>query len=119
MNQRSDIEQAVKLFIEAINSNDASKIPLTEDVVMSGPMMAEPTVGAAAVRQYINETSPFIALMELKTTLIDGDEAAIIMEFTGLNGVVIEGAEFFRFRDGKIASDQIFFDARRLFKGAN
>ena len=92
MNQRSAIERAISLFIEAINSNDASRIPLTEDVVMSGPMMAEPTVGEAAVRRYINETSPFIAHMELKTTLIDDDGAAIIMEFTGLNGVVIEGA---------------------------
>jgi hypothetical protein len=119
MSQRSEIERAISLFIEAINSNDASRVPLTDDVVMSGPMMAEPTVGAAAVRQYLDETSPFIALMEVKTTLIDDDSAAIIMEFTGLNGVVIEGAEFFRFRDGKIASDQIFFDARRLFKGAN
>lgn len=119
MDQRSEIERAISLFIEAINSNDASRIPLTDDVVMSGPMMPEPTIGQAEVRQYIDETSPFIAHMELKTTLIDDDRAAIIMEFTGLNGVVIEGARFLRFRDGKISSDQNFFDSRPLFKGAN
>lgn len=119
MSERFEIEQAIHLFVDAVNSNDASKIPLTEDVTMSGPMMAEPTLGEAAVRQYINETSPFIAHMDILEILIDGDCAAIVMKFTGINGVVIEGAEFFRFRNGKIALDKIFFDSRRLFKGAN
>jgi ketosteroid isomerase-like protein len=119
MSQRTEIERAINLFIDAINRNDASQIPLTEDVIMSGPMMAEPTVGEAEVRNYLNETSPFIAHLDLRETLIEGDRAAIIVKFTGINGVVIEGAEFFTFRDGKIASDHIYFDTRRLFKGAN
>jgi len=119
MSERTAIERAINLFIDAINRNDASQIPLTSDVVMSGPMMAEPVIGEAEVRHYINETSPFIAHLDLRKTLIEGDLAAIIVKFTGINGVEIEGAEFFSFRDGKIASDQIFFDTRRLFKGAN
>ena len=49
MSERLEIERAINLFIEAVNRNDSSGIPLTDDVVMSGPMMAEPTVGAAAV----------------------------------------------------------------------
>jgi hypothetical protein len=119
MSQRLQIEKAINLFIDAVNRNDASQIPLTEDVVMSGPMMAEPTVGEDAVRTYLNETSPFVAHLDLKKVIIEGDNAAIIVKFTGINGVVIEGSEFFTFRDGKIASDKIYFDTRRLFKGAN
>ena len=55
MSERLEIERAINLFIEAINRNDSSRIPLTDDAVMSGPMMAEPTVGAAAVRAYLDE----------------------------------------------------------------
>ena len=45
-------------------------------------------------------------------------EQAVSLEFEGLNGVVIQGAEFFRVREGKICFDQIFFDTRPLLKGA-
>lgn len=119
MSDRVAIERAINLFIEAINRNDPGKIPLTEDAVMSGPMMAEPAVGAAAVRTYLAETSPFVAHLDLLKVIIEDSNAAIIVKFTGINGVVIEGARFFTFRDGKIASDKIYFDTRRLFKGAN
>ncbi len=119
MSQRMEIERAINLFIDAINRNDAGSVPFTDDAVMSGPMMAEPAVGEEAVRTYLNETSPFIAHLDMKKAIIEDDNAAIIVKFTGINGVVIEGARFFTFRDGKIASDNVFFDTRRLFKGAN
>lgn len=119
MSERLEIERAINLFIDAVNRNDSSRIPLTDDVVMSGPMMAEPAVGETAVRKYLEETSPFIAHLDLKKVIIEGDDAAIIVKFTGINGVVIEGSRFFTFRDGRIASDKVYFDTRRLFKGAN
>ena len=86
---------------------------------MSGPMMPEPVSGMAAVRQYIDETAPFMARMDLKTTIIEGENAAVTLEFEGLNGVVIKGAEFFRVETGLICQSQVFFDTRLLFKGAN
>lgn len=119
MSNRSDIEQAVRLYFEAINSNDASLIPLSEDVVMHGPMMPEPVRGEAAVRQHIGDIAPFVARMDPRLTVIEGDTAAVIMEFEGISGVVIEGAEFFRVKDGLIFSDQVFFDTRALLKGAS
>jgi hypothetical protein len=119
MSERSEIERAIHLFFDAMNANDASIIPLADDVVMSGPMMPEPISGADAVRQYINETAPFISRMDQKTTVIEGENAAVIVEFEGLNGVCIEGVEFFRVKNGLIGSDQVFFDTRPLFKGAN
>ena len=90
MSERMEIERAINLFIEAINRNDSSRIPLTDDVLMSGPMMAEPAVGAAAVRTYLDETSPFVAHLDLKKVIIEDDSAAIMVKFTGINGVVIE-----------------------------
>jgi hypothetical protein len=119
MSERLNIERAISLFFEAINNNDSSLIPLAEDVVMSGPMMPEPISGEAAVRAYLDETAPFMARMDPKTTVIEGDNAAVIVEFEGLNGVVIGGAEFFRVKNGLICNNQVFFDTRPLFKGRN
>jgi len=94
-------------------------IPLADDVVMSGPMMASPVMGQEAVRSYIDETAPFMARMDPLTTVIEGENAAVIVEFEGLNGVVIRGVEFFQIKNGLICADQVFFDTRPLFKGTN
>ena len=119
MSDRSEVERVISLFIEAYNSNDAGKIPLAKDVVMSGPMMPEPIQGETAVRWYLDEIVPFIARMDQKTTIIEGENAAVIVEFEGLNGVLIEGVEFFQIKDGLICSSHVFFDTRPLLKGAN
>ena len=119
MSERAEVERAIGLYFEAINTNDASIAPLADDMVLSGPMMPEPIKGAAAVRQYLDETAPFMARIEPKTIIIEGESAAIIVEFEGLNGVIFEGVEILRVRDGLICSAQIFFDTRPLFKGAS
>ncbi len=119
MTDHSEVQQAVDLYFKAINENNASVIPLADDVKYSGPMLAEPIHGEAAVRQHIADIAPFVARMNQKKIVIDGDTAAVILEFEGLNGVVIEGAEFFQVRNGKICTDQTFFDTRPLIKGAS
>ena len=118
MSERSEVEQAVRQYFEGINTRDASIIPLANDVEMAGPMMPESINGVEEVRGYINETAPFMARMDLKSIVIEGGNAAVTLEFEGLNGVVIEGAEFYRVRNGLIHHLQVFFDTRLLFKGA-
>ena len=119
MSERSTVERAIALYFEGINANDVSRIPLADDVVISGPMMPEPIHGEAEVRQYLNETAPFMSRMTQKTILIDGENAAVTLEFEGLNSVVIAGAEFYRVRNGLICQAQVFFDTRPLFKGTS
>lgn len=119
MSERSEIEQAVRLYFEAINDNDTLRIPLSPDVVIDGPMMPEPVSGEAAVRRYIGETAPFIARIDTKRTVIEDDTAGVIVEFEGLNGVTIQGAYFFTIRDGLITGNQTFFDTHALIKGAS
>jgi hypothetical protein len=119
MSDRTEMERTIGLYFKAINSNDASIVPLTDDVVICGPMLPEPITGEAAVRQYIMDTAPFISRWSEKSSVIEGDSAAVILEFEGLTGLIIEGAGFFRVRDGKICHMQNFFDTRPLFKGAN
>lgn len=118
MSDRSEVELAVSLYFEGMNTNNAAIIPLADDVVVTGPMMGEPIAGETAVRQYISEIAPFVVRLDRKLTTIEGDTAAVILEFEGVNGVIIEGAEFFKVRDCNIYFDQIFFDPRPLIKGA-
>jgi len=112
-----DIRGIVGRVIEAYTSGDTSDAPLADDVVHLGPMLPEPLHGAAEIRRHIAEIAPFIARMELKRLIVEGDSAAAIFEYEGLNGVVIEGAEFFRFRNGLICEQQVFFDTQPLFRG--
>ena len=41
----------------------------------------------------------------------------VIFEYEGVNGVVIDGAEFFLIRDGLICEQQVFFDTGPLLRG--
>lgn len=116
MDDRQQVQTALDLYFRAINENDVELVPLADDVEMSGPMMPEPVKGEGAVRQYLADIAPFVARMEQKFTVIEGDTAAVILEFEGLKGRVIDGAEFFRVRDGKIYYDRVFFDTRPLFR---
>jgi hypothetical protein len=117
MSYPSDIKTVVNRFIQAFNTNDASVAPLADDVVYSGPLMPEPLRGEQAVRQHLAEIVPFVARVQLKWMITEADSAAAIFEFEGLNGIVIEGAEFFRIRDGLICEDRVYFDTRPLIRG--
>ena len=117
MSERQEVERAIGCYIEAMNTENPEIIPLAPDVELRGPMIPEPICGEAAVRQYLAETAPFIARMTLKKSVIDNDGAAVFVEFEGLNGVIIEGAYFFQFADGRICYTQAYFDTRPLMKG--
>jgi hypothetical protein len=117
MSNPPDIKTVVNRFVQAFNSNDASLAPLADDVVYSGPLMPEPLRGEQAVRQHIAEIAPFVARLKLKWMITEADSVAAIFEFEGVNGVVTEGAEFFRLRDGLICEDRVFFDTRPLIQG--
>jgi hypothetical protein len=119
MSGRSTVGQVVDLYFEGLNNDNAAVIPLADDVVFAGPMLPEPIIGEAAVRQHLADVAPFVARMDRKLLVIEGDSAAVTLEFEGVNGVVIEGAEFFRIRDRKISFVQAFFDTRPLLKGAS
>ena len=117
MSERQEIERAIGCYIEAMNTENPEIIPLAPDVELFGPMIPEPICGEAAVRQYLGETAPFIARMTHKKSVIENDNAAVFVEFEGLNGVIIESVYFFRFADGRICHIQAYFDTRPLIKG--
>jgi ketosteroid isomerase-like protein len=117
MSNRKDVHALVGRVMQAYVDGDIDQAPLAEDAVHRGPMVPGALRGAAEVRRHIAEVAPFVKRMELKRLVVEGDSAAAIFEYEGVNGVVIEGAEFFHIRDGLICEQQVFFDTQTLFRG--
>jgi hypothetical protein len=117
MTTTHDMQRAVARLIEAINSDDARIIPLADDVAYSSPLLPEPIEGESAVRAHLASISPFIARVELKRALFDGDSAALVMEFEAVNGVVLEGVEILRIGGGRIRDFRVYFDTGPLLRG--
>ena len=116
MTTTHDMQHSVARLIEAINSDDAGIIPLAEHVVYNSPLLPDPIVGQAAVREHIAAIAPFVTRYVLKRALFDGDSAAIVVEVEGVNGVVFEGTEFLRFEGGRICDLRVYFDTRPLLQ---
>jgi hypothetical protein len=116
MTTTQDMQNAVTRLIEAMNNDGAGVIPLAEHVVYKSPLLPEPLVGHAAVREHIGEIAPFVSRYVLKRALFDGDSAALVVEVEGVNGIVFEGTEFLRFEGGRICDLRVYFDTRALLQ---
>lgn len=119
MTANPDTKRAAERLIQALDSNDATVVPLAADVAHGGPLQPEPIKGETAVREHLAAIAPFLSRVELKRALFDGDSAALVVEMVGVNGVVIEGAQFLRIEDGRICDIRVYFDTAPLMRGGN
>ena len=117
MSNRSQVESAVSQFFEAMISNDASKLPLSEHVEYLGVLTPEPIRGETDVRAHVQETAPFMQSITQGKIVIEGDSCAVVSAFEAVNGVHIEGAYFLEVTDGNISLIRSVFDSRPLFSG--
>jgi hypothetical protein len=113
-----DLQRVVEEWIQALARDDANRAPLAADVTYGGPLQPEPIRGEAAVREHLAAIAPFLSRVELKRALHDGDSAALVLEIEGVNGVVIEGAEFLRIGGGRIRDVRVYFDTGPLLRGS-
>jgi len=100
-----------------MNSDDASKLPLSEHVEYVGILTPEPIRGEVDVRAHIQETAPFMLNITRGEIVIDGDSCAVLSDFEAVNGVQTEGAYFLEVTDGNISRIRAVFDSRPLFSG--
>lgn len=117
MHEQTATRRALEQYTTAYDRADPGLAPLAPDVSYSGPMVPETLHGESAVRGHISDIAPFMQHMALRRIVIDGAEAAAVFEVTGINGVVIQGAEFFRCENGLIRSIEVYFDTARLRGG--
>lgn len=117
MEDRSEVKAVISKFFEALNIDDASDVPLAQDVEYYGMFSPEPIHGEAEVRDYIQQIAPFMENEKYGRLIIDGGSAAVIAEFDSVNGLHNEGAYFFEVCDGLLTEVRVIFDTRRMFEG--
>lgn len=116
MDNRSKVEAVISKFFEALNRDDASEVPLSEDVEYYGMFSPTPTRGESDVREYIQQIAPFMENEKYKKSIIEGGSVAVMGEFDAVNGLHNEGAYFFEVKDGLIREIRAIFDTRRMFE---
>lgn len=117
MEDRSQVKAVISKFFEALNIDDASGVPLAENVEYYGMFSPTPMRGETEVRDYIQQIAPFMENEKYGRLIIEGGSAAVMAEFDSVNGLHNQGAFFFEVRDGQLAEVRVIFDTRRMFEG--
>ena len=117
LSNRAEVEAIVLKFVEALNIDDASVVPLAKDVEYYGMFSPIPTCGESDVREYIDQIAPFMVNEEYGKMIIEGGSVAVMTSFDSVNGIHIEGAFFFEVEGDKITKIKAVFDTRQMFKG--
>ena len=119
MSTRAEIEAVINQFFEALSSDDVSAVSLAENAEYSGALTPEPAIGEERVRQRLQEFAPFMLHLHAHRMIIEDGAVAALVEFTGVNGVRIEGTMFIDVEHGKISKIRSVFDSRPFFAGRN
>ena len=117
MTKRAEVEAVVLKFVEALNIDDASVVPLSKHVEYHGMFSPIPVSGEADVRDYIDQIAPFMVNETYGKMIIEGGSVAVMTSFDSINGIHNEGAFFFEVENDEIRSIKAVFDTRRLFAG--
>ena len=117
MTSRAEVESIVLKFVEALNIDDASVVPLTRNAEYHGMFSPIPISGESDVREYIDQIAPFMLSEKYGKMIIEGGSVAVMTSFDSVNGIYNEGAFFFEIEGDKIRSIKAVFDTRRIFKG--
>ena len=117
MSNRAEVESVILKFVEALNIDDASVVPLTKHVEYFGMFSPIPISGESDVRDYIEQIAPFMLNEKYGKMIIEGGSVAVITSFDSVNGTHNEGAFFFEVEEDKIKEIRAIFDTRRMFQG--
>jgi len=117
LTSRAEVESIVLKFVEALNIDDASVVPLTRNAEYHGMFSPIPISGESDVREYIDQIAPFMLSEKYGKMIIEGGSVAVMTSFDSVNGIYNEGAFFFEIEGDKIRSIKAVFDTRRIFKG--
>jgi len=117
LSKRAEVEAVVQKFVEALNIDDASVVPLSKHVEYHGMFSPIPISGESDVRDYIEQIAPFMENEAYGKMIIEGGSVAVMTSFDSVNGVHNEGAFFFEVDGDRIKSIRAIFDTRRMFEG--
>jgi hypothetical protein len=119
LSNRAEIEAVLNQFLDALNSDDVSQLPLDEHAMFSGVLSPEPIQGEASVREHLLQIAPFMLNIHSTKVVIEDGAVAALTRFSGVNDVHVWGTMFLDINDGKITSIRSVFDSRPFFAGHN
>ena len=119
MSDRAQVEAVIQQFFEALNSDDASGVLLSDGVEYIGILMSDPVCGETDVREHLQQIAPFMLNVKHGQMIIEAGSVAILTEFDGVNDIHVDGAFFMDVEDGKISRIRAIFDSRTLLSGSN
>jgi hypothetical protein len=117
LTSRAEVEAVVLKFVEALNKDDASIVPLTDNVEYHGMFSPIPICGESDVRDYIEQIAPFMVNETYGKMIIENGSVAVMTSFDMVNGTHNEGAFFFEVEGDRIRTIRAVFDTRQMFAG--
>jgi len=117
LSKRAEVEAVIQKFVEALNIDDASIVPLSKHVKYHGMFSPIPICGESDVRDYIEQIAPFMENETYGKMIIEENSVAVMTSFDSVNGIHNEGAFFFEVEGDTITSIRAVFDTRRMFAG--
>lgn len=104
--------KVVEEFLSAMREKDLSRAPLADDLVFENPIVGKGT-GAEGYRAFMSGFLPAINDIESISHVCEGEMVATRWRSDSIFGV-IQVAEFFRIRDGKIVEAISYLDPRPI-----
>ncbi|MBJ7602400.1 MAG: nuclear transport factor 2 family protein [Candidatus Dormibacteraeota bacterium] len=109
---QADQKTLVRDYIRAVGEGRLDEVAqyLREDVTFDGPGLTS-SRGADAYLAALRRLEPIIARNEVKSILVDGDEACVLYDFVTDTPVgAVASAEWLRLEGDRIASVYLLFD---------
>jgi hypothetical protein len=114
MNQTEQTRAFILDYFNALSAGRLEDVPIAEDCSYTGSMLSDTIQGGEAVRRHIGQIAPFVERFELKRLVVEGTDAAVIVDLIGFGSRRVEGVVFFEVEGGLLKSMNNLFDTRQL-----
>ena len=114
MSETARTREFIENYFAALNEDRVGDIPITADCSYYGSMLSEPIFGEAAIKDHLEQIVPFVDRFDVKRTIVEGGNGAVVVRLLGFGKRWVEGAVFFEVTYGKLTSLNNLFDTRQL-----
>ena len=116
MSETNQTRDFIQNYFDALNAGQVEDIPIAPNCGYHSSMLSESIYGAAAMREHLAAITPFVERFDVKKTIVDGSNGAVIIRLLGFGHKWIEGAAFFEVVHGQLTSLDNLFDTRQLLE---
>lgn len=116
MSETDRTRDFIQNYFDALNAGRVEDIPISASCDYHGSMLSESIYGEAAIREHLAGIVPFVERFDVKKTVVDRSNGAVVVRLLGFGHKWIEGAVFFEVVRGQLTSLDNLFDTRQLLE---